>query len=79
MTFRTKTVLGVLLISVAFSFVILYLVFRWIDASEYALLEGQSKVFSQQMGKVLEPVIHDQNTELLSQFVRDFVPGFPLD
>ena len=72
MTFRTKTVLGVLLISVAFSFVILYLVFRWIDASEYALLEGQSKVLSRQMGKVLEPVIRDQDTELLSQFVRDF-------
>jgi PAS domain S-box-containing protein len=72
MTFRTKTVLGVLLISVAFSFVILYLVFRWIDASEYALMEGQSKVLSRQMGAFLEPAIRNQDTELLSQIVRDF-------
>ena len=71
MTFRTKTVLGVLLISVTFSLVILYLVFRWIDASEYALLERQSEVLTQQMVRVLKPAIRDQDLELLSQLVSD--------
>ena len=72
MTFRIKTVLGVLLISVTFSVVILYLVFRWVDASEYALLGRHSNVLARQMESVLEPVIRDQDTVLISQLVGDF-------
>ena len=73
MTFRIKTVLGVLLISVVFSIVILLLVFRWIDASEHALLEGHSKSLSREMETILEPAIRSQDTVLLSQLVGDFV------
>ena len=72
MTFRTKTVLGVLLISVMFSVVILYLVFRWVDASEYAVLEGHSKALSRQMESFLESAVREKDTVLLSQVVLDF-------
>jgi len=72
MTFRIKIVLGVLLISMVLSAVILHLVFRWVDASEQALLEGHSEVLSRQMETFLEPAIRDQDRLLLSQIVRDF-------
>ena len=71
MTFRIKIVLSVLLISVVFSIVTLLLVSRWIDASEYALLQGHAKVLSRQVGSVFETAIRDKDTASLSELVSD--------
>jgi len=71
MTFRTKTVLGILLISILGNGVLMYSVFRWIDDSEISLLEAHAKTLSRQMGTLLGPAIRDRDAALLNRLARD--------
>lgn len=73
MSFKLKTALGILLISILGNGLLMYSVFRWIDDSEVTLLEAHAKTLSRQLGTLLEPAIRDGDTASLDRLARDVV------
>ena len=71
MSFKVKTVLGILLISILGNGILMYSLFRWIDNSEITLLEAHAKILSRQLGTIMEPAIRDGDTALLERLARD--------